>query len=88
MQEMNIYTTNFEPCLIHDTALFYGKESMRLFSKLNVPEYLQFAARRRSMEEKQQTGLAFTTRVSLSAIVADKFIRLPLKDILAKGTTK
>ncbi|KAJ8661876.1 hypothetical protein O0I10_002207 [Lichtheimia ornata] len=85
MQEMNIFTTGFEPCLIYDTELFYRNESTRIFSKLNVPGYLQFAARRRSFEESQQTGIPFTTKMHMSAIVIDKFIRSPLKDILAKG---
>ncbi|KAI7879705.1 hypothetical protein K492DRAFT_208060 [Lichtheimia hyalospora FSU 10163] len=85
MQEMNIYRSNFEPCLIHDTERFYENESRRIFSRLSVPEYIQYTTRRRSLEENQQPAIPLTTRMTTSAIVIDKFIRLRLSDILAKG---
>lgn len=85
MQEMNIYRTNFEPCLIRDTERFYENESTRILSRLNIPEYLQYVARRQFFEENLQPAIPVTTRMDMSAIVIDKFIRFRLNDILSKG---
>lgn len=85
MQEMNIYRTNFEPSLIRDTERFYENESTCILSRLNIPEYLQYVARRQFFEENLQPAIPVTTRMDMSAIVIDKFIRFRLNDILSKG---